>query len=526
MGASLDGFSCLDPVGLRDQLAAQGMPCRWYGQPNAMEVPAGTASGLGYLLLARADLDALDLDALHDLTLTSQETAAALAASVTLRSLLISEAVCVAPQLRGSGTEPYLVTLRDRRWLLRQVPLDKAYNVRLPVGPADPPLYYPDTLRSGTAWTWQQVFADLWETLGLGAATPDLPAAPSGNPENLAFWAGYALEALGTVLAHCGCLLTLDPLTDTFAVALAGATDAAAAAALAAADPVCVWDDDPLVSDRGRQPEQVRVAFRKQLAVPDTSGASPYYLVDQTNPDGTPAGVEPGTKAVLFDDLAARYDAAGTLLNTSDLDDRAADRAAAYFRVAAQDPLRRVLGRPQNTSALTPGAQITSSRWGDRGRGMVQEARTEPAPAAPPLPAQPEMPETWLQVTSTAVQTATLKATGDTLHVYAAQRTGWDGETTADEQAAWDAETASVWFYGVNGEVPTLDARYRCWLLGVDADGVAIWATEALRTEIAALDSTDPDPATGLLAGSVQRYDPTTKIWSGVENVWLVNANE
>ena len=76
----------------------------------------------------------------------------------------------------------------------------------------------------------------------------------------------------------------------------------------------------------------------------------------------------------------------------------------------------------------------------------------------------------WVKVTSTLPETITLPS-GDTLRGYASIVVAWDNITGETVPQATD-----VWFTGINGEVPALNVIYQCRLVGVDTDGVVIWA--------------------------------------------------
>src|SRR6185312_1575605 len=108
------------------------LPVDWYGRPNSFECPAGTEAGEGWILLPRSTLDALDLNSLYPLTVTCLEQRGVVTAQVQAAALLIVDAVCVSPGLRGDAGAPYLCRLADRRHLYQHIPLDKAYNVVQP----------------------------------------------------------------------------------------------------------------------------------------------------------------------------------------------------------------------------------------------------------------------------------------------------------------------------------------------------------------------------------------------------------
>lgn len=371
------GLPLVDPPSALESCARLGLPTEWLAwQPNQYVNVLGCHSGRGAILLTRRTLDALGLNAEHDLTfsLTADEVkgGARGPASVTWKSLHVVLARCVTPGVRDDEKACCLVELADRRRLARPIPVDVAYNVRSTPGGAT---YFSATLNSGVAWTWAQMAQNLWESIGLLGSYPGLGFSPDGTPENFDFRGWYGMDALECLLDRVGCALAWDGQQDTFSVVRVGATDAAMADALASADSIRVLDDEFREPSLGRYPEKVRVLFGKSRTSADSTGASPWYKLDVADPSGTPSGVQAGTCAILYDDLQALYDGSGTLSNSAALATRAAERAGDFFRRLRLDRLRRLYALPLG-GGLRPGAGLKAHRVGDRGAGLVTELGT------------------------------------------------------------------------------------------------------------------------------------------------------
>lgn len=378
---------CLDPLALLETCQRLSLPTAWWGLPNSWTCPLGTRSGTGHILLSRASLDTLGLDTPRDLVMSIARGELAggttTPQSVTHKNLHVVRAECLTPGLRGDPNGAYLVELADRRRLYRPTPIDKAYNVKVPLGGASS--YYSATLNAGSPWTWAQVAEDIWNAVGASrlGAYPGLPFSPSGTPGGLDFYGWYALDALHTILDRLSCALKLDTVTDAFSVVRLGSADAAASSALSALDPVRIWDEETQSPYQGRVPQYVRVLFPKQrTGGPDVTGGSPYYASDQTDALGALSGVVSGSYAIVFDELEAAYDADGVLSNAAALATRAAERAADYFRKVRVDPFHKTFSLPRG--GVRPGSTVKAARWGDRGRGLVTEAVWAPGDATIP----------------------------------------------------------------------------------------------------------------------------------------------
>lgn len=413
MSITFGPYPCIDPRQLHADAVRLGWPVHWAailnpwtsphdvdsGQgysllPNSWTNPRGITSGQGWILLTRASLDAIFTDDSDqdefDLTfsldpkevagLTVAETQAA-----TQSLLHIVQATCVSAGLRDDPNCAYLVELADRRRLARLAPIDAAYNVLSTPGTQD---YFIATMNvvddELVAWGWSDMVEDVWNNLTAWLGDyPGLPFDPDGDPQNFTFYGSApAIDALGFILDRIGCALVMNA-EGVFDIVQVGAEDGDADLALdedGDNDEMRVWDEDPIVPDQGRIPSTIRVQFPVQLAVADTTGATPWYHIDVSapGPEGT---------IVINDDLAAVYDDSDSLTNGTALTSRANERAAVYLLALQADPVRRYYGLPLDDGGLQPGSLVESVRWGDRGRGIVTEVVNNPTVAASPLPA-------------------------------------------------------------------------------------------------------------------------------------------
>lgn len=135
-------------------------------------------------------------------------------------------------------------------------------------------------------------------------------------------------------------------------------------------DPLRIWDGEPVEATRARIPSAALVHFPKVRTNADATGASPWHTISVADPSGTLPGVESGTVAVIYDDLAALFDSADALTNGVALTNRANERAADYYREARQARLQRVYTGAQGLLGLRPGALIKATSWEEVGAGI------------------------------------------------------------------------------------------------------------------------------------------------------------
>lgn len=379
------GQPVVDPRLFRQSAARLGLDtASWWGKANAYRCPVGCRPGQGWLLMARKHFDALTADGLHDLVFRvhpqelSGPRPTGWQSEVRLLSLLPVGTACLTPGLRRDDNEVLLVQLADRRWLYQNVPVELTFNV--PKTPSAD--LYADTTDGGTPWTWAQVGQQLWENVGTArlGAWPGLPFTPHGTPYNIRYAGMSGMAALEQFLARVGCALVLDPVADAFSVKRLGVTNSDLTRFLLDWDAWRVTDSDPLPHPRATVPASVRVLFRKLPPVP---GESPFYVVDVATP-GTylddVARAEADTYHLVRDDLFAEYDSGGTLQNSSDLNDRAAERAADYARWlgAGLEMFQRTYALATADSRVLPGDNVWDVEWRDLGAGQQTVLRRQP----------------------------------------------------------------------------------------------------------------------------------------------------
>jgi hypothetical protein len=402
MGVTFAGEECIEPGRLYRQCLDLGLSVEWFGLPNAFTCALGIAPGEGWVLLTRRSLRTISPDLtfsdLCDLEFQAGVIEGPAPAPVTLRNLVVLGADCVTPGVRSQDEAAYLVRLADRRHLVGRKVVDVGYNVRhhFHSGPAGT-----TQVPADLHWNWQDAAQDLYQQV-IGA-WPGLPAGttiPAVPPQDLEFWQTPALQAVGFLLERLGCELQYDPTADSFGIVRPGADDAGFTAALARWDRWRHWDAEPMFSVRGSVPEKVRVLFRRRGHI--RGDGSPWLAVDQADPGVGPttSGYEPGTFALVTDDLVAEYDAHGTLVNNLELQARAAERAVDFYRQVWSVTQRSRLVYPFALvdAGLMPGPQVRSIRWADTAtgldpaRGMVTEVTRMgivPRPAWPRIELDP-----------------------------------------------------------------------------------------------------------------------------------------
>jgi len=371
MPVSLDGQPCLEPRTLYLSCRDTNLSTEWVDKPNAFTCPLGCEPGEGWLLLAKSALDAISPDGtfsgLYDLTFGDD------VGSITLKSLVVVSGECLTPGVRG-GDSAYLVRVADRRWFLKSIIVDVAYNMR---SAADATYLTPTLDGSKTPpapWTWTQLVEDLWGKASMLGVYPGLPFSPDGTPGDVELYQRPFSEALEGVLDRLGCALQLDPTLDTFDIVQVGAEDTTEAAATQTLESagLRIWDGYTTYNVRAEIPEKVRVLFRK---IPHTrDGTSPYHALDVA--DTSPAsGTQTGTIFAVEDELEAQY-AVATLTNAAALTSRANERATDTFRrlKAAAAGLRAVYAGVQSDPGILPGSLVDSTRWSELASGIAPSA--------------------------------------------------------------------------------------------------------------------------------------------------------
>ncbi|MDE2097172.1 MAG: hypothetical protein KGL39_07990 [Patescibacteria group bacterium] len=508
MGVTFGGFRCIDPRQLWETARLQGLPYdNWIGKANSFRLPFGMDPGRGWLLMALQDLQRMDVNALHNLTFTNLETNEA----VTHKNLVLVDWIAASAGYPDDPAQPCLVEIADRRRLYAGIPINKAYNLRASPGGA----YYPGTLNSGNPWTWTQMVQDVWNTVGTLGTYSGLPYTPDGTPDGFVFWGMSAWDALSIVLGRLYCVLQLNPLTDKFGIVRLGDPDPPLTAAEKTWLPVKVWDDYATESAIGRAPALVRVFFRIQSVLPQP-GASSFYGIDK--PDTTGLGdsgaAAPGTYAILYDDEPAVYDGTGTLTNLSDLEARASERAANYYRALwlGTSKLHQVYGDVPPETGFVPASQLRETLWRDHMDGfkteIIRGPYRLPQYTPPPVPSPtPTFADTttagisycWLTIQSSAVFAADAcgEALAEGYPAAAPNLGGWAGTVDACGEALAEGYPAAapnlgVWAGTVDacGEAlaegyPAAAPNLGGWAGTVDACGEALaegWPSDPIET--------------------------------------------
>lgn len=397
----INSASCLNPGPIAADLATAGLPAEFQGLANSITCPTGQEPGSAWLLVSRDVGAALSKNAYHSLKWVHEN------GTTTWQKYVLCRAVLVG--LDGDNDAPYLLEFRDKRQVLKMAAIDREYHVRRTTrwgdtGSTD--LYYSDTRNSGSDWTWQTMFADVWGNLpsDIRGTAPTLAYTPANEPENFRFH-GSAWDAVGEILEATHSVLCYEPIADVFTVQRIGATQAgltAATAALVAADR---WlkTANPLADlNLSVAPEAIRFYFPKrlendiQLAESIAGGVlvDPYHTIDKTT---SLTGAQAGTVMAYRTPFVAEVDSdASTINNASTLDTLASelrDKIVDRINVGTErgrDDFSGVV------TTITPGCEIAKIVWRDYGdgEGLRTELWRNPLlgmasdcrPIAPPIP--------------------------------------------------------------------------------------------------------------------------------------------
>lgn len=397
-GSSTTEVGCINPGSLLEIAEDLGYSVdEWYGKANSFTLGTGTTPGRCHLLLRKQDLDLFDLNKFLKVKAYCGSDVC------TFDKLIPTRCVAIyANSNEPSASVAYLLTLADRRQILRMKAIDDLFNVRTPepTGTSGAGLYYDASLSSGTTvWTWQTLLTRIWDqyiALGLSApyapnASPTLPYTPDGTPENFRFHGVSALEAYATVLDKIQCVLVYDIFTDTFSLqrrATPQSNDLSAITTLEQAGKALATQA-PKHCKAALIPEKIRVYFR---AIEKFTGSGmdsnngggggeyassdgPYWTAPAVYKDVSTSvtGAIAGTKVCVWDDLPAimpngfRASQASAADNASDLTARANAIAAEYAGAfnTNGEYLRKLFTSYANT--VKPGSEIREIVWSDYG---------------------------------------------------------------------------------------------------------------------------------------------------------------
>ncbi|MGH9932386.1 MAG: hypothetical protein ACREA9_24550 [Pyrinomonadaceae bacterium] len=366
---------CLDPWPLKQACDKHGLPDGFWGLASSIHCPVGMEPGSAWFIVSRVDGNAIDGNALQSLTWTDGTT------TTTFQNYVLHRATLVG--LDGDGNAPYLLEFRDKRQILKMATVDKEYNVRRTTriyDTATTDLYYTDSRNAGSDWTWQTMFADLWELLpsAIRGTTPTLATSgyvPTNEPENFRFH-GSAWEAISEVLAATHNVLCLNPIADTFTVQRIGSTQSGLTAAqlvLSSAGRL-LMDDTPLADlNLSVSPATVRFFFLKRMETEQDLFESeaggvlvdPYHTIDKTT---SITGAQAGTVLPVRTRYVAEVDADGSTINNS----ATLDTLAGELRDKIVDSLNKGTESGSFTyggiaTTVLPGSEIHDVIWRDYG---------------------------------------------------------------------------------------------------------------------------------------------------------------
>lgn len=372
------GRFAIAPGRLFLDLERAGLPTPFWGLANSIRCPVGMEPGSAWFLVSRADGDALAKNSFHNLTWTDGST------TTTFKNYVLHRGILVGSD--GDGRSPYLLEFRDKRQVLRMATVDREYNVRRTTRFADSgttDLYYTDSRNSGSDWTWQTMFANLWETLpsAIRGTTPTLATSgyvPTSEPENFRFH-GSSWDAIAEVLEATHNVLCYDPIADSFTVQRIGATQSGLSTAQAALNAAKrrMLTDTPLTDlNLAVAPEKIRFFFPKRmeldasLAETEAGGplVDPYHTIDKTT--GL-SGAQAGTVLAFRTKYIAEIDADGFTVNNSS----ALDTLAGELKDKIVDRINLATERGTDiysgiVTTIKPGCQIHEIIWRDYGDSM------------------------------------------------------------------------------------------------------------------------------------------------------------
>lgn len=291
---------------------------------NSFYCTAGKWPCRGWILLARDDYNNLDKYS-TSLELNIGDTNNQNNVSA-IKYLSVVQAQCVTRGLAADKNALYLVEVTDGRGLLTnkwfQFPTTSIYNIR---APAYPQTFHPQSMNSGTTWTWDSMVGNLWTQMQTFLGTyPGLPNNPEGTPEGFWLYGLPAWDALCGILDHLGftVAMVLSPVSlsrPRYSIVASGAADPAFESLTAKY--VTNLEDDLEWLDVGaaRVPKTIKVLFKRRNSVYGTEETvtyrsdvmayqwdmSPFYAVTIQSPSAFTMAT--GTH-LIWSDYTVRYD--------------------------------------------------------------------------------------------------------------------------------------------------------------------------------------------------------------------------
>ncbi len=375
---SYGGKTCLSPLGLdEDALEIAG------DRATSFRLPLGYDPGVGYVLMTKEDVDDLSKGGFIEFKWVDSGSK-----TTFTFDTVYNTATSLFPRRSGDKNTPYLVEFCDKRKLFKMGGIEKYYNIRMPAPASEAgtgvEMYHTESLNSGSVWTWQTAFDDLWALLPSGASpgtAPTLPYTPEWNfPENMTFIGESPWEAIEKLLERIECTIALSAAGVFTAVRL-GTTQAGLLSEfnrlfqdLRLAD-----EYEPVVNTYSYIPETFRVFFpirEIHTGAEKTSPRGSNWQIDRYHTKDVSSGVSDvvtGTVKTIFNDLEALRDESGTITNSATLDDVAAEVAQNYAdRLEnSDDQMGKVFAGIITT--ISPGSQVKEVIWSDTGDGPTTE---------------------------------------------------------------------------------------------------------------------------------------------------------
>ena len=388
----------IHPAKVKQYADKWGTPQEFWGKANSYTNPLGKEPGNLWLLMRRKDVYEMTATGTYSLTIVDTPNNQ----TVTAPGFSIVKAYSVVLAEAETDDAVYLVQAQDARGDMAYSSINKQYNIRHPAPNAfsGATLYYPESLNSGSIWTWETMFGDIWTNLPDSAGSaPTLPYTPHGTPEGFRFIGVSAWDALHVVLEKIGCTTKYEPTGGAITVVRLGTTDQTLTTTFEDLKPRLMYEGDPLTGFfASSMPETIEVFFRRKDEYYGTESDTPrtgnwemtpaYSKTVATGVDGAASG----SIFPVWDDLPALWSSTtGTWSNSATMDARAAEVASNI-----EDRIRREQERLARiysgiVTSVPPGPEVSEVKWRHYGDsragtevGTVTEIRNRPP--EPPMP--------------------------------------------------------------------------------------------------------------------------------------------
>jgi hypothetical protein len=354
VGISLNNIPCVDPKEIRDYCVEKGLPTSWYGKPNKYVCPLGAEPGYGHLLFEEQDYKILTATtSAYTLRMQSQN------GSVKFPGILLAG---FPRNLTPGKRNPILmVEITDTRSNAL-----KATNTRYSWRDS------PSATTVVNEMTWAEVAEDLWNKNQFTQAFPGLPDGVRGGDLTIEQFDAHGFKvitALEDLLQGLGCAMNYDPGLDSYSIVyMAGDTETIQAFATKYRDGL-IYEDIPYNSNPYfNYPDNIRVLFPVWS---EESGADPrmVYAKDiALDLSGISGGSQGGT-LILQDKQPLRVDSSGTLLNQTEIDDRANAVALIFQDRMSQTTCKWPISRAYR--GFITGTVFDLAAWMDIGEGPM-----------------------------------------------------------------------------------------------------------------------------------------------------------